>query len=62
VIFTKRGDLITVVSARDVNKKERKFSDEDVPYQSLARIYLAMQISLERGSFRNEFYATDESV
>ena len=25
VIFTKRGDLIRVISARDMNKKERKF-------------------------------------
>ena len=25
---------------------------KDVPYQSLAKIYLARQISLERGSFR----------
>ena len=28
VIFTKRGDLIRVISARDMNKKERKFYDE----------------------------------
>ena len=28
VIFTKRGELIRVISARDMNKKERKFYDE----------------------------------
>jgi len=28
VVFTKRGDLIRVISARDMNKKERKFYDE----------------------------------
>ena len=28
VIFTKRGDLIRVISATDMNKKERKFYDE----------------------------------
>ena len=28
VIFTKRGDLIRVISARDMNKKERRFYDE----------------------------------
>jgi uncharacterized DUF497 family protein len=28
VIFRKRGDLIRVISARDMNKKERKFYDE----------------------------------
>ena len=28
VIFTKRGDLIRVISARDMNKKERKYYDE----------------------------------
>ena len=28
VIFTKGGDLIRVISARDMNKKERKFYDE----------------------------------
>jgi uncharacterized DUF497 family protein len=28
VIFTKRGDLIRVISARDMNRKERKFYDE----------------------------------
>jgi uncharacterized DUF497 family protein len=28
VIFTKRGGLIRVISARDMNKKERKFYDE----------------------------------
>jgi len=27
-IFTKRGDLIRVISARDMNKKERRFYDE----------------------------------
>jgi len=29
VIFTKRGDLIRVISARDVNRKERKFYNEE---------------------------------
>lgn len=29
VIFTKREDLIRVISARDMNKKERKFYDEN---------------------------------
>ncbi|MDY6951378.1 MAG: BrnT family toxin [Thermodesulfobacteriota bacterium] len=29
VIFTKRGDLIRVISARDMNKKERKFCNEE---------------------------------
>ena len=28
VIFTKRGDLIRVISTRDMNKKERRFYDE----------------------------------
>ena len=28
VIFTKRGDLLRVISARDMNKKERKFYEE----------------------------------
>jgi len=28
VIFTRRGSLIRVISARDMNKKERKFYDE----------------------------------
>ena len=28
VIFTKRGDLIRVIFARDMNKKERRFYDE----------------------------------
>ena len=28
VVFTKRGDLIRVISARDMNKKEREFYDE----------------------------------
>jgi uncharacterized DUF497 family protein len=28
VIFTKRGGLISVISARDMNKKERKFYEE----------------------------------
>ena len=28
VIFTRRGNLIRVISARDMNKKERKFYDE----------------------------------
>jgi uncharacterized DUF497 family protein len=28
VILIKRGDLIRVISARDMNKKERKFYDE----------------------------------
>jgi len=28
VIFTKRGNLIRVISAREMNKKERKFYDE----------------------------------
>ncbi|MDY6987073.1 MAG: BrnT family toxin [Thermodesulfobacteriota bacterium] len=29
VIFTERGDLIRVISARDMNKKERKFYNEE---------------------------------
>ncbi|MDY6954228.1 MAG: BrnT family toxin [Thermodesulfobacteriota bacterium] len=29
VIFTKRGDLIRVISARDMNRKERKFYNEE---------------------------------
>jgi hypothetical protein len=29
VIFTKRGNLIRVISARDMNSKERKFYEED---------------------------------
>jgi uncharacterized DUF497 family protein len=29
VIFTKRGDLIRVISARDMNKKEREFYEEN---------------------------------
>lgn len=29
VIFTKRGDLIGVISARDMNKKERQFYEEN---------------------------------
>ena len=29
VIFTKRGDLLRVISARDMNKKERKFYEEN---------------------------------
>jgi uncharacterized DUF497 family protein len=28
VVFTKRGNLLRVISARDMNKKERKFYDE----------------------------------
>jgi uncharacterized DUF497 family protein len=28
VIFTRKGGLIRVISARDMNKKERKFYDE----------------------------------
>jgi uncharacterized DUF497 family protein len=28
VIFTRRGDLIRVISARDMNKKEREFYEE----------------------------------
>ncbi|MBW2035504.1 MAG: BrnT family toxin [Deltaproteobacteria bacterium] len=28
LVFTKRGDLIRVISARDMNKKEREFYDE----------------------------------
>ena len=28
VVFTKRGDLVRVISARDMNKKEREFYDE----------------------------------
>jgi uncharacterized DUF497 family protein len=28
VIFTKRNDLIRIISARDMNKRERKFCDE----------------------------------
>ncbi|MBW2596759.1 MAG: BrnT family toxin [Deltaproteobacteria bacterium] len=28
VIFTKRNNLIRIISARDMNKKERKFYDE----------------------------------
>jgi len=28
IIFAKRDDLIRVISARDMNKKERKFYDE----------------------------------
>ncbi len=28
VIFTKRNNLIRIISARDMNKKERKFCDE----------------------------------
>jgi len=28
VIFTKRGDLLRVISARDMNKKERQFYEE----------------------------------
>jgi len=28
VVFTKRGDLIRAISARDMNKKEREFYDE----------------------------------
>jgi len=28
VIFTKRGDLLRVISARDMNKKEREFYEE----------------------------------
>jgi len=30
VIFTRKGGLIRVISARDMNKKERKFYDEKV--------------------------------
>jgi uncharacterized DUF497 family protein len=29
IIFTKRGDLIRVISARDMNKKEREFYEEN---------------------------------
>jgi uncharacterized DUF497 family protein len=29
VIFTKRGNLLRVISARDMNKKERKFYEEN---------------------------------
>ena len=29
VIFTKRGNLIRIISARDMNKRERKFYDEE---------------------------------
>jgi uncharacterized DUF497 family protein len=29
VIFTKRGDLLRVISARDMNKKERDFYEEN---------------------------------
>jgi uncharacterized DUF497 family protein len=28
VIFTKRGDLLRVISARDMNRKEREFYEE----------------------------------
>jgi uncharacterized protein len=28
IIFTKRDDLIRIISARDMNKRERKFYDE----------------------------------
>jgi len=28
VVFTKRGDLIRVISGRDMNKREREFYDE----------------------------------
>lgn len=28
VIFTRRGDLLRVISARDLNKKEREFYEE----------------------------------
>jgi len=28
VIFTRRGDLLRVISARDMNKKEREFYEE----------------------------------
>jgi len=28
VIFTKRGDLLRIISARDMSKKERKFYEE----------------------------------
>jgi uncharacterized DUF497 family protein len=38
VIFTKRDQRIRVI--------------KDVPYQSLAKIYLARQIALERGTMR----------
>ncbi len=29
VIFTKRGNLLRVISARDMNRKERKFYEEN---------------------------------
>jgi uncharacterized DUF497 family protein len=29
VIFTKRGNLLRVISARDMNTKERKFYEEN---------------------------------
>ena len=29
VVFTKRGELLRVISARDMNRKERKFYEEN---------------------------------
>jgi uncharacterized DUF497 family protein len=29
VVFTKRGDLIRIISARDMSRKERKFYEEN---------------------------------
>jgi uncharacterized DUF497 family protein len=29
VVFTKRGTLIRIISARDMNRKERKFYEEN---------------------------------
>ncbi|OPX39795.1 MAG: hypothetical protein B1H13_08960 [Desulfobacteraceae bacterium 4484_190.3] len=34
IIFTKRGDLVRVISARDMSKKEKRFYEENVEKDS----------------------------
>jgi len=61
-VFTIRGTLIRVISARAMSRRERKVrlpqalleelktlaNERDVPYQSLLKIFLAERVARER--------------
>lgn len=59
VLFTIRKKNIRVISARDMHKPESKLDElktlankRDVPYQSLAKIYLSWGIQAERSALK----------
>ena len=61
VVFTLRGTLVRVISARPMSRREREVmldelkmlaNERDVPYQSLLKVFLAERLAAERARKR----------